>query len=558
MKKSGNQRFKYFISANICFSSTINRLESFFSVSEKLFQTIGRTCFISAGCLLLVFGALNAHSTDDECRKKFIKPKKVKLLPPELLGSLSDEELYALQPKHLFLPKEGEGLGELRLTVGQFQALQVSHLHPKTFEQIAKRPDVLRLLRDEQVQELDLNTISPNTLSLLMNSPLAESLSAIFQELDFSQWSKEDLEPFIKDPSIAQYMSREQSDAIKRRRFLNREQLSEQKKAQDLQRKKEDMAAVQDHGIFDQAIAEGNFDKTLIPFLRVAELNDDSVQKIINIIHEAAEKQTELSSHIFKHLSKENIHELVRRDHRSWEEFYQVLDSLDVRNILQELRFAELNDEVIEKIRKALFHRPLSSTNKISKENIAELIRRDGGLDAVTANNGSGGEYSIFTILFREKRLTDEILEYVLSERPDVLEDLGPELMSRIPKHILTTIVFGDKSSELSESTFQSALKASLKIETGRLFERQVSLSIEQMETLIRDPRIISREELDKEIEEEPSSTHYYDIELYRGRKMPKDLRGKHFKLLHKRLKSLLDIFERFEIRVSETDGTIN
>lgn len=73
------------------------------------------------------------------------------------------------------------------------------------------------------------------------------------------------------------------------------------------------MTDVEDHGVFDPTIANGSFDKTLIPYLRVSELNDDSVQKIITIIHEAATEKTELSDPIFEHLSNENIAELVRR-----------------------------------------------------------------------------------------------------------------------------------------------------------------------------------------------------------------------------------------------------
>lgn len=189
-----------------------------------------------------------------------------------------------------------------------------------------------------------------------------------------------------------------------------------------------------------------------------------------------------------------------------------MLKSQNVTNILRELRFAELNDEVIEKIRKAAFHHPLGhKTQQISTENIAELIRRKGVLDAVAAKyTRQGGEDPIFTILFKENRLTDEVVEYALLERPNFLEDLGPGSISRIPENILTAIVFGDKSSELSESTFKTALKTILEIQ-NRYSRKQISLSIKQIEALVRNPHIISREEFDRATEEGSRMRFYED-----------------------------------------------
>ena len=255
------------------------------------------------------------------------------------------------------------------------------------------------------------------------------------------------------------------------------------------------MLATVDHGVFDQAIIEGNFDPELIPFLRISELNDRAFHKVFGTIHDVAmrsEKQEELSDHIFKYLSNENVGELLQRSEsnygglgrnnfwvtiiphiRDHSVFNEAVDNLfgsaktdeelsqNMNNmVLEQLRFAELNDQVIEKIRRAAFYKMAANRLLLPLKNIAVLIRRDGGLDAVAApykNRSNGEESSVFKVLFKEGRLTDEILEYILSERPAFLNDFDLKLMSRIPKDILKKVVFRDKSSELSEETFKPA-----------------------------------------------------------------------------------------------------
>lgn len=202
MKKPREQRVRYFVSEKISPLSTANKANALLFVLEKCFQTIGRAGFISAGCLLLALGALNAHSANGECKRKFTKPKRVKLLSPEEISSLSREETHALRPKHLFLSKKIEDWGDLRLTVEQFQALNINALHPETLEQIAERPVTRWLLSDKQIQELNLRTIPPGILYSLMGPPAGVRLSERFkQELHPGAWSQRQLEPFIKDPT---------------------------------------------------------------------------------------------------------------------------------------------------------------------------------------------------------------------------------------------------------------------------------------------------------------------------------------------------------------------
>ena len=72
-------------------------------------------------------------------------------------------------------------------------------------------------------------------------------------------------------------------------------------------------------------------------------------------------------------------------------------------------------------------------------------------------------------------------------------------MIGQIPKSTLQDIVFGDKSSELSEDTFKAVLKASLRI--GERFgggEQYVDLHTDQIERLVRNPYIISHEEFEE------------------------------------------------------------
>ena len=561
--------------------------------------------FISVGCFLLAFGTFSAHS-DEKCERQFVvKPKKVKRLSPKEISSLSNETLHSLQPKHLFLKQGGkqtvtphsqpgavyasktetsevEGQwGDLRVTVAQFQALDLNSLHPKTFELIVSRRDVLALLSDTQVQELSLNDLSPDIVRSLMSSSLAADLKQKFQELDLSQWPEEDLKPFIEDPSLAQHMGKKQIEAVKQRTFLSPEELKEQQEALSLQKKKSDMEAIEDHGIFNQAIANGSFDKKLTPFLRISELNDKAfIEVFYNTIHEVAmrsDDHKELSKHIFDHLSDQNVLELLKRtenngglngvywssiipyirDHSVFNEAIdnifgsaktdEELFSTDIGRALEKLRFAELNDSVIDKIRRALFLHPEINHTK-TKENIAELIRRPGGLDAAAVsykNRSDEKESPVFTVLFEENRLTEEILKYALLERPDFLNSF--KSMSQVPKDVLIDIVFGDKSSELSEETFSTALQTGLRIERTTYGSR-ISLSVDQIESLIRNPYIISPEKFDeiKNTEEySRSKKSYYHHATYgqsEERNMPEDFRNEHFVLLKSSLRSLLEI----------------
>ena len=75
----------------------------------------------------------------------------------------------------------------------------------------------------------DLENFSSTALILLRHK--------FQEELDFSEWSQQDLKPFIQDPSLAMLMKKSQIDYIKSRRFLSHDELLEQKKASDLQRR---------------------------------------------------------------------------------------------------------------------------------------------------------------------------------------------------------------------------------------------------------------------------------------------------------------------------------
>ena len=166
--------------------------------------------FIRASvCFLVAFGAFSVYS-DDACEKEYTKPKTVKLLPPERISLLSREELHSLQPKHLFLKQKGERWGGLRLTVEQFQSLDLNNLHPKTFKVVVSHKYVLDLVSDAQIQALDLNRFPPDILYSLMISPLAEKLSPNLQTvtLHFGRWSAQNVELFLQHSSLVQYMDK--------------------------------------------------------------------------------------------------------------------------------------------------------------------------------------------------------------------------------------------------------------------------------------------------------------------------------------------------------------
>ena len=186
-------------------------------------------------CLLLAFSTFSAYSTDNNepgetCEMKFIvvKPKKIRRLSPEEIVLLSKETLYSLRPKHLFLTSQVQGeriLGGLRLTKDQLRALDLNSLHPETLEAIVRSKNALTFLSDAQAQSLDLRGFSPDTLSTLMSSCSSlsgNSLSAAlilrlkFHELDFSEWSQYDLEPFIQDPFLAMHLKKSQIDFYKK------------------------------------------------------------------------------------------------------------------------------------------------------------------------------------------------------------------------------------------------------------------------------------------------------------------------------------------------------
>ena len=431
-----------------------------------------------------------------------------------------------------------------------------------------------------------------SSLPDLEKFPTALVLRHKFQEeLNFNEWSQQDLKPFIKDTSLAMLMKKSQIDSIKSRRFLSHDELLEQKKASDLKRRSREMLATVDHGVFDQAIIEGNFDPELIPFLRISDLSDKAVAEVINTIHAIAEKseqKKELSDHIFDNLSEKNISELVSRSPRGLEgdywttitpylrshgDFNEAVDSLFSsakkdeelykvfvsHPVFTKLRFAELNDMVVRKIRRAMFHAPTSVSIRnmsVSKENIAELIRRPGGLDDVSVANSFGGvEYSVFTAFLMDDRLTGDIMEYALSEKPDLLNSIhSSRLMNRIPKDILKDIVFGDKSSELFREIFRIALGANLEVK-DREYDRgkYVSLSIDQIEELIRNPHIISREEfeeIENNREEKGNMSRYTVKKIYKNsvkgteEAAPEDFRDRHLDLLNKRFRSILGLEE--------------
>ena len=562
-----------------------------------------KTILSALSAAVFVFSPFNSYSTSRlDCKRHFIKPKKVKLLPPEGIRSLSREETHSLQPKHFFWRSQAEGsLGDFRLTAEQFQALNLNDLHPETLASIASRKDVLALMAPEQIQALDLTTMPARTVLALIESRPDFDLTQKFQELDLNYWPQQDLKRVRDTLSIARHLSREQSNFIKRQWFSTSEE--EDKKRQEdmaLLKKSEDMEAVSDHGLFDQAIADGSFDEELIPFLRVSELNDDSIQKLVETLETLTkERKKELTDHVFGNLSNESIRELAKRyrygfktkwrsivpfirDHGALSEsvdnnlFGSAKAKEELHNNMRErmlgmnqemavtvseLRFAELSDEVIEKIRKAVFYHPSNNlTEKLSEEQIAELIKRKGGLDALTVPADSSLGRTVFAALFEKGRLTDEIVEYALSELPALLENFDSELTSRIPKKTLKAVVFGDKSSEFSPSTFKAALKTILKVEKehGRSF---VSLGIDQVESLIRNPHIISREEFDKVIEETDrenkktwrddaeSAKHenfYLNLYIYEhlsGRNAPPDFRDPHLALLTAYLRSLMGEF---------------
>ena len=561
-------------------SSYIYFLLKFFQVKSKIY-------FIKAVCFLFAFSSFNSYSASapGDCGRHFVKPKRVKLLPPEKISSLSREETYSLQPKHLFRAQPADSfqatqedgkLGDFRLTVEQFQALNLNDLRPATLEAIASRRDVVIMIRPEQVQALDLNELSSHTVLALMNTPL--NLTQKFQELDLSHWPQQDLESVRDTFSIARHLSQEQTDFIKQRKFLSQQESGEQEEALALQRKKEDVEAVRDHGLFEQAIAEEKFDREIIPFLRVSELNDNTIPMLVNALYDITQDKTpqgkKLADHVFGNLSNENIHELMQRhphglgdrwptilpfirDHgalnevindrlfgsaKTAEELYDSMDNMG-SNFLNNLRFAELNDKVIKKIRTAVFHHPGSRlTVATSNENIAALIKRKGGLDAVSApytSSADGSERPVFVILFENDRLTGEIVRYVLSERPTLLEKINKDFMDRVPKDHLRAVVFGDKSSELSEPTFRTALKAVLKVDED-YHGKNIFLEVDQVEALIRNPHIISREEFDEDTEE-TDRNFYLNLYIYRdiNRDVPEDFRDQHLTLFMAYLRSL-------------------
>ena len=363
------------------------------------------------------------------------------------------------------------------------------------------------------------------------------------------------------------------------------------------------MEATVDHGVFEQAIITKKFDPELIPFLRISDLNDRVVLNVFGTIHRVAtppekqvireaamnpERQAELSDHIFENLSNENVHELLKRSKSSYGDsdgglngnfwvtiiphirdhgvFNEAIDSLFGSaktneelyssqmmsgRVLERLRFAELNNQVIDKIRSAAFHDPGShKTMKISKENIEELIRRPGGLSAIDEANLENSERnsSVLTTFLHNELLTEGAMKYILSERPDLLNSVIPELLGRIPKDILTDLVFGNKRLELSEDTFREALGFILEVK-NRQYNRgkYVSLSIDQIESLIENPSIISSQEfVEIEIKNRGELSHVKEI--YKNsvkpggeEAAPKGYRDKHLYLLKKRLISILE-----------------
>ena len=83
------------------------------------------------------------------------------------------------------------------------------------------------------------------------------------------------------------------------------------------------------------------------------------------------------------------------------------------------------------------------------------------------------------------------------------------------------------------------------KIKKDGLGHRYVSLDIDQIEALIKNPYIISREEFEKiKNEKEGSLPVWFFDGIYKNfkeRNMPKDFKDKHFRLLNERLQSLLE-----------------
>ena len=498
--------------------------------------------FNIVSCLLLFFVTFSSYSagssnenSDREpigrCEIQFLKPKQIKYLSPEQIRLLGEEMthirqsspeqaeqirsegsfgfgtrevLHSLHPKHLFFKGQKKGeWGDLKWTKEQFHALDLNLLHPQTREYILTREDVASLLSEAQVQELDLHNISPGTLRFLMSSPLAANLRKKFQELKLYEWPQEDLEPFSQDPLLAQYMSESQIKFMKEQRFLTQEELAEEEKYLNRLRNKNAMEDVKDHSIFDQAIDEGSFEWELVPFLRISELNDQSVDNILNIIYVLAidEEEKELSNHVFDNLSNKNVITLAQRSPRDFEADYW-------NKILPHLKDHSLYDE----------------------------------------------KDSVFLVLYQRGILTDDSLEHVLSERLGLLNGFNSRIIGQIPKDTLRNIVFGDKSSELSKDTFEAALKASLEVDEGDIsLRKSVYLTFDQIERLIKNPYFMSHDEFE-EIRDDEKSTWFRIRNIYKnstnGKEAPEDFKDGHLTFLKKRLKSILGFAERVSLFV--------
>ena len=210
--------------------------------------------------LLLGFlSAFSSYSADnDECEQKFLKAKHIKLMSPEQIRSLQEERtsvkllspeqirslqeertsvklmspkqgeqirleflgsggrevLHSIRPKHLFLKQEDGKLGDLKLTIEQFQALDLNSLHPKTLEYILTRPDVLNLASEAQIQDIPKNTLRNvvfgDKASELSETTFHAALKAVLEvredyygsESKHSSLNSDQIESLVRNPYI--------------------------------------------------------------------------------------------------------------------------------------------------------------------------------------------------------------------------------------------------------------------------------------------------------------------------------------------------------------------
>ncbi|MCY4512699.1 MAG: hypothetical protein OXB86_03320 [Bdellovibrionales bacterium] len=564
---------------------------------------------LSIGLFLMVLYSVHSHSeTNDQCHPQFVvKPKRVKLLSPEEIRSLKREIQHSLQPKHLFF-KKGKKWGDLRWTLGQFQALNLNNLHPQTLEVILTRKKIALLLSGTQIKTLDLNALSPEVLQAFMMHPLGVKWSDNFQDLRFSRWSYEQLKPFMTNPALARYFNQDQIQDIKRLAETKYQDSVEDSMRGEPEEKEAlalrlldkenafNMNSVSDHGIFDIPIFDGSFDKRLIPYLRISDLSDSSVHTIMSTLYELArdsEEHAELSDYIFSHLSNENVTQLFKRsktdeglgdpvwlailpfikDHSPFSDhiyklfaFRKVRDASgkavipviahdiinakvsDQMDWFVKIRFKDLGDNVIDMIREVLFYKPASPIIKrVSKENIAELIRRPGGLKALilaVPDEGDSEEKLVFTALFKENLLTDEIFNHVLSERPVFLWDFSTKLLSQTLIDQLENVSSKTPVSEFFKPGF-SLLNSGFFTAFKSLWKSRIetALDIDHIEALIKNPYIISSEKF-QEIQRRENSQLFFYKNIYENteRKAPKGFVDGHFEYLVTRLKSLLEL----------------